>query len=170
MTTKSEIQFDTVTRLTALRQIATDLNERSRRRAQEVRDVAGNLSNAKRRLADLRAAPQGFTIPPSQPADRDGIARRLPLDAAPTAPQRAWAPGDLASAISAAEGRVRDLEAALETAKFEEANSAGRWTAASRLYDACLKFAQDHDLPLPAPVFQTGPDRHAGQATHGEVR
>lgn len=166
---QSEILFDAPGRLTALRQIAEDTNTLSRRRSQEARDLASNLGQAKARLADLRSVPQGFSVQPHQRAD-DGVARRLPLDAETSPVHRTWQPSDLSAEIAAAEARIRDLEASLETARFEADDAQGRWTAAQRLFQNCLDFAKAHDLPLPAAVHQVGPDRHAGAAVHAEVR
>ena len=166
---QSEIQFDTVGRLTALRQIAQDLNEKSRRRAQEARDLAANVGQAKARLADLRAVRPGYTVQPHQPA-ADHVARRVPLDTEPAAPQHTWAPGDLAGAITAAERRVADLEQAVDRAQFEATDAQGRWQAAARLYDACAKFAKDAGLPLPVAIHEVGPDRFSGVMAHGSFQ
>lgn len=165
----TQIVFASAERLAALRQIAEDWNEKSRRRSQDARDLAANLAEAKRRLEDLRAARPGLTVQPHQPA-YDHIARRLPLDGEQTAPPRTWQPGDLSAEIAAAERRICDLEASLDRAKFEADDASARWTAAQRLIQNCLDFAKAHDLPLPAPIHQVGPDRFSGQTVHAEVR
>lgn len=166
------IEYASAERLAALGRIAEDLNEKSRRRAAEARDLAANLGDAKRRLAALRAEQDhGSTaLPPLQRTTGPQIARRIGDDDDVALPgPRLHSPATLPSAVADAERRVAELEAALEAARFDADATQAEWSVAASLHQSCLDFARERGLPLPPAILETADHRAADRAIHGEA-